>query len=506
MRTPVPGPALLLVPPTIVIGIPAADPIAGIGAAEVAHRLGMVTIGVGLAVAVTLVPWLLLRHGPERRALTAANLAIRAASESVGTSGFDAARNAAWLAVTDAHRALALAERVPGRDPDVARRLCAMAHRATQQLYQAELRALVPKAPKPPGAPTHMRDGLSSRTAVEHQPTAHNSHHGSPPGSPRYSDAAGPPRPRRRVRMWAMAGSDRHVHVQRLMLLTLISGLTTIVIGLDHWYWTPVCAVATLWGSDTVRTWHRAAQRGLATVVGCFVGLGLLQTHLSFPAMAVVVSALFFLGELSFPRNYGLAMLFVTPMVLLVIQGASPVQLNGTELATDRITTTLLGCAFGVAGVLVLLPGPSTRRLAGRTATSLRLQGRLLAEIAATPSGEGAERVRAQLRADLEALDSLTRDALGEASRQRQAREQSVIATSVQRLGHVMLAIFALRDLSRLTAATAQEWRRALEELADFLDSDRPATRGTLRRELAEWSHPALRQQLDALQELIHSH
>jgi uncharacterized membrane protein YccC len=453
-------------------------------------------------------------------ALTRAYQALTAAVAAVGTSGFDAARNTAWAAVNQAHHALALARRVPRRDRTVAQRLCVLGQRAPRLLHAAELADLERTVPLPAGmlahvgaiaamvspttqarrdvrdGPTSLADAAPAEQALDREIQRALAAAADPARTE--SSAKAGRRPDQRS-LPVLRGSQSAVAL-RLMLLTLASGATSIRIGLDRWYWTPVCAVATLWGSHTWRTWYRAAQRGLATVAGCFIGVGLLQTQLAFPAMAALVAVLFFLGELSFPRNYGIAMLFVTPMVLLTIQGASPVRLDGGDLGWDRIFTTLLGCAFGVAGVLVLLPSPSTRLLTSRIAHSLRLQRRLVAGAAARPSRADTEGLRAEVRADLVALDRLAADALGEVRLQHQARARWVVATSVQRLGYLSLTLLAVTPETRPDPDTADRWQEALEEAAATVESGRPANRSELP---ADWGHPALRQQLAALQALL---
>jgi uncharacterized membrane protein YccC len=510
MRTPVPGPALLLVPVTIVVGIPFHH------TSELIHRVAMMGIGAGVALVVTLAPWLICRQGPERRALLGAYRAIADAICSAGTPGFDAARAAAWAAVDSAQQALALARHVPGRDAAEVGRLCALGDRAPLLLHAAELAALERGAALPADMLTRAQalpSAVGGTTADSSAPTSDSAPSVSHArqaldqemrrvlAGPKWSSTETLPAadttrcaPPQRIR--PLRRRERAI-VVRVALLTLASGATTILTGLDRWYWAPVCAVATLWGSHTWMTWYRAAQRGLATVVGGFVGMALLQPHLPFPVATVLVAVLFFLAELSFPRNYGLAMLFVTPMVLLTIHGANSIPLDASALSWDRITTTLIGCVFGVLGVLVFLPSPSTHLLADRIARSVRLQQALLTEILATPSDAHA-RLCVLVRRDLAELDTLAADALGEARSGEQARALWPVAVSVRHLGYLLLALSALKPECWPEMGHSDWRRRGLEEAAAASLYELSAPRADLQ--------PILNRELQIMRSLLLPH
>lgn len=464
LKTPVPGPALLLVPPTIVAGIPVANQAGMLSPYQLGDRVGMVTLGAVIATVVTLAPWLILRHGPERRLVKLADRAVDRARVAVEGPQFDAARNAAWASISQARRALFLADRFPGRDPRLARSLRERADGAAEDLYRIELSRLrsVDAAGDsvPPGAPLQDQVSMNRDAAVfDFQARGHV--------APRVVSSA-------LSRMRGGQTSDPRVAtVSRLCLLTVASGTAAILTGLDHWYWTPVCAVAVLWGSHTWRTWHRAVQRGGATVLGSLVGVALLHAPLSFPITLAVIAGLFLLAEMSFPRNYGLAIFLVTPMVLLEIHAASPAQFEGAQLALDRTVTTLLGCVFGVTGVLLLLPSAASRYLASRIAASLRLQGDLLAAIA---SGNliAVDAARCVLHDDLVALDALAGDALGESRHRGEVLDQWGLANATLHLGHLLLTLSVLTRLRTATANQATAWQAWFELLAAAIESRSP--------------------------------
>ncbi len=67
--------------------------------------------------------------------------------------------------------------------------------------------------------------------------------------------------------------------------------------------------------------------------------------------MLAIAIALQVCAELFVGRNYGLAMVFITPLALLMIELAVPV--DPGLLLRDRLVDTLLGVAVGTAVAVV---------------------------------------------------------------------------------------------------------------------------------------------------------
>jgi uncharacterized membrane protein YccC len=506
MGTPVPGPALLVIPPTIVSGIPPYGESSLLG-----HRVAMVAVGAGIALATTMAPWLVLRHGPEQRAVAAAHRATADALAAMGAPQFDAVRSAAWAAVDHAYRTLSLAGQVTRRHGR--QRLWTLTDRATHLLHAAEAKAFHDGATAPAdlvmslrqlAARLHGRLPLlrsdTRRSAAEDLSEATRAvmeHAWSGPSHPAPADVLQRVRSAYRITPLSLftARDSGPAMVIRLMLVTAVSGATAIGLGLEHWVWTPVCAVAVVWGSHAWMTWYRAVQRGLGTVLGCFLGLGLLQLHTGFPVTVLLVATLLFCAELSFPRNYGIAMALITAMLLLLISSASPAAPDGPALAWSRVCTNLIGSAFGVAGVLLLLPTPNTRLLARRVAASLRLQETLLA--AGLTERDGLVH---RGRIDLVTLDRLASDALGEALGRARAEHLWPMARTVQRLGYLLLACLTTGPSARLEGADAALWQRYLAGAAHALESGEPPRAADLPPESAT---PCWRDDLVALHGLI---
>ena len=66
--------------------------------------------------------------------------------------------------------------------------------------------------------------------------------------------------------------------------------------------------------------------------------------------LVLVVGVAQFGAEILVGRHYGAALLFITPLALVVAWIAAPVDLGG--LVADRVVETVIGCVVGVAVVL----------------------------------------------------------------------------------------------------------------------------------------------------------
>ncbi|MDQ1128916.1 FUSC family protein [Microbacterium sp. SORGH_AS_0888] len=123
-----------------------------------------------------------------------------------------------------------------------------------------------------------------------------------------------------------------------------IAGLTFVG---THWYWAMVAAVAALGGPHVNARIARGVQRLAGTLAGVLVAAGLLSLHLP-PVATIAVAVLCQMGaELFISRNYGIAMVFITPLALLMIELAVPA--DPAQLLRDRVLDTVIGVLIGTA-------------------------------------------------------------------------------------------------------------------------------------------------------------
>lgn len=129
-----------------------------------------------------------------------------------------------------------------------------------------------------------------------------------------------------------------------------LAGLAGLLLVGDHWYWAMVGAVAALGGAQLNQRVIRGVQRLAGTLIGVVIAAGLMALHLP-PLGVIAVAVLLQVGaELTISRNYGIAMLFITPLALLMIELAAPV--DPTTLLVDRTLDTVVGVAVGTAVAL----------------------------------------------------------------------------------------------------------------------------------------------------------
>lgn len=157
-------------------------------------------------------------------------------------------------------------------------------------------------------------------------------------------------RPARAVRTTTRRADHRGVvvrHVVRCSVGCLVAGSVATGLGIGHPYWAMVSAVVPLVAVD----FSQQVLRGVHRVVGTGAGLALAWLLLSaeLPALGLiaVVVALQAGAELWIGRNYALALVFVTPLALLMIHLVAPVPTD--VLVADRAVETVIGVAVGVA-------------------------------------------------------------------------------------------------------------------------------------------------------------
>lgn len=155
----------------------------------------------------------------------------------------------------------------------------------------------------------------------------------------------------------------------RFGAVVLIAGVVPTATGLGHPYWAMVSAVAAVSGADATARLVRAGHRMLGTIVGVAIAAALLALPLSPLATILVVVVLQMTAELFVGRNYGLTLVFVTPLAILMVELAH--RTDELVLLRDRALETAIGVAVGVA-VTLIAHAAQTRRATAATASRER--------------------------------------------------------------------------------------------------------------------------------------
>lgn len=147
--------------------------------------------------------------------------------------------------------------------------------------------------------------------------------------------------------------ADGRMLLLRVALVSVLGVLLGFVVDPARAYWVVGSAVAVV-GVAAAR--HAAFQRGMHRMLGTVVGSGVYALlALLHPAglwLALLLGALQFTIELVVVRHYALALVFITPLVLL-LTGAATGHISDMSVAVERVVDTLVGSALGAASGLL---------------------------------------------------------------------------------------------------------------------------------------------------------
>jgi uncharacterized membrane protein YccC len=147
--------------------------------------------------------------------------------------------------------------------------------------------------------------------------------------------------------------ADARMLLLRVVVVALIGTLLGVVVDPARTYWIVGSAVAVIGVAAARRAaFERGLHRLLGTLVGAAVYILLALLHPAGIWLAVLLGALQFTIELVVVRHYALALVFITPLVLL-LTGAATGSIGSLDVAGERLLDTLIGAALGAAsGVL----------------------------------------------------------------------------------------------------------------------------------------------------------
>jgi uncharacterized membrane protein YccC len=164
-------------------------------------------------------------------------------------------------------------------------------------------------------------------------------------------------------------GSGRLIRLSaaRLMVCVGVAAVMSEILPLQRSYWV-VLTVAIVMKPDFGSVFTRAVQRGLGTIAGAVIGTVILAAVPYGPLLLIPVAV--FAGLLPYgrSRNYGLMSVFLTPLVVLLIDLPGH---TGWHLAEARLIDTLLGCGIALAIGYAPWPAVWTAHLPGQFADTV---------------------------------------------------------------------------------------------------------------------------------------
>ncbi len=131
----------------------------------------------------------------------------------------------------------------------------------------------------------------------------------------------------------------------------VIAGTIAVAAGGAHPYWAMVSAVAPLTGPSSTHRVARAMHRIGGTLAGVLLTLAILAFEPGVVTTLVLALIAQAWAELFVARNYGLAVIGITPLALLMQSLA--VDTDPLATAADRLAETALGLAVAIALILI---------------------------------------------------------------------------------------------------------------------------------------------------------
>ncbi|MDX1706693.1 FUSC family protein [Pseudidiomarina sp.] len=127
------------------------------------------------------------------------------------------------------------------------------------------------------------------------------------------------------------------------------SYLIAMLMGLNNPYWVPISCLAIMQGVNIRQVRHRQIHRIVGTALGMVFAWFMLNLEIGPWMLVLLVTGLTFIIESIVMRNYGLAMIFITPLTVLLADAAFA-RLPPDELIMTRLVDITLGSVIGFVG------------------------------------------------------------------------------------------------------------------------------------------------------------
>lgn len=144
-----------------------------------------------------------------------------------------------------------------------------------------------------------------------------------------------------------------------------VSLLLAQLFQLERPYWVPVSCLAVIQGASLRAVWNRQLHRVLGTGIGLLVSWALFQLPLNPWTIPLMMMALAFVIEMAIVRHYGFAVIFITPLTILLAEAATLGSTPPTAMIVARLYDTVLGSFVGLIGGACLY-NARFREVAGR--------------------------------------------------------------------------------------------------------------------------------------------
>ncbi len=156
-------------------------------------------------------------------------------------------------------------------------------------------------------------------------------------------------------------------HTLRMMVLVAIGVIVFKVLHIPHGYWLPFSMIVVL-QPDFGSTRKRAAERMLGTLAGGILASSLLWLHPPVGYLVAAVAVTIALFSCYVKRSYGIAVIFITLNVVLLLEAHQPVTL---AITLERLGCTLAGGSLALAAAWIFWPVWENQRFPAIMAAAL---------------------------------------------------------------------------------------------------------------------------------------
>lgn len=212
----------------------------------------------------------------------------------------------------------------------------------------------------------------------------------------------------------------------RFGVITTLAALLAYNFDFTRSYWIPLSCVAVMSGTSMIATFHRAIQRSIGTVIGILIASAILYFQ---PSGYIFVLLIFIFTasiELFIVKNYGLAVIFITPLALLLVNAITNSEFAFFHFSSARIIDTLIGSAMGLFGVILMGKRSASVRIPRILMRTLRNQSQMILLLFSQERVSTPEQIKARLmkmRTNLSNLTALYEAAIGEIPKKKELIE-----------------------------------------------------------------------------------
>ena len=122
-----------------------------------------------------------------------------------------------------------------------------------------------------------------------------------------------------------------------------------VLFALPNALWVPISCAAILQGATYRMIWHRNVHRIVGTAIGMGVAWCLFSFHPNYWVLALSMIFFQFVVELLIVKNYGAAVIFITPLTVIMAEITSA-NMSTEVLLEHRLVDIFIGSSIGILG------------------------------------------------------------------------------------------------------------------------------------------------------------